>query len=36
VAIVRGGECDESVFAGDPPEHMVSRLEELAGLLGVA
>jgi len=36
VAIVRGGECDESVFAGDPPEHMVSRLEELAGLIRVA
>ena len=36
VAIVRGGECDESVFAGDPPEHMVSRLEELADLIRVA
>lgn len=33
VAIVRGGECDESVFAGDPPEHMVSGLEELAALI---
>jgi len=33
VAIVRGGECDESEFAGDPPEYMVSRLEELAGLI---
>ena len=33
VAIVRGGECDESVFAADPPDHMVSRLEELAGLI---
>jgi phosphoglycolate phosphatase len=36
VAIVRGGECDESVFAGDPPEHMVSRLRELDGLIGAA
>jgi len=36
VAIVRGGECEEAVFADDPPEHMVSRLEELAGLLGIA
>ena len=36
VAIVRGGECDESVFAGDPPEHMVSRLDELAGLIRLA
>lgn len=33
VAIVRGGECDETAFAGDPPDHMVSRLEELAGLI---
>jgi len=36
VAIVRGGECEESAFADDPPEHMVSRLEELAGLIGAA
>jgi phosphoglycolate phosphatase-like HAD superfamily hydrolase len=36
VAIVRGGECEESVFADDPPEHMVSRLGELAGLIGTA
>lgn len=36
VAIVRGGECDESAFAGDPPDHMLSRLEHLAGLIRVA
>ncbi len=36
VAIVRGGESEESVFAGDPPDYMVSRLEELAGLIRVA
>lgn len=33
VAIIRGGECDESVFAANPPDHMVSQLDELPGLL---
>ena len=36
VAIVRGGECDESAFADHPPDYVVSRLEELAGLIGAA
>ena len=36
VAIVRGGECDEAAFADAPPDHMVARLEELAGLVRVA
>jgi len=36
VAIVRGGECDESAFADDPPDYVVSRLQVLAGLIGVA
>jgi phosphoglycolate phosphatase len=36
VAIVRGGECEESAFAGDAPDHRVSRLEELAALIRVA
>jgi len=36
VAIVRGGECDESAFADDPPDHVLSRLNELAGLIAVA
>jgi phosphoglycolate phosphatase-like HAD superfamily hydrolase len=33
VAIVRGGECVESDFAALPPDHFVSRLEEIAGLI---
>lgn len=33
VAIVRGGECVESDFAALPPDWMVSRLEEIAGLV---
>lgn len=32
VAIIRGGECVESDFAEDPPDFMISRLDELAGL----
>ena len=36
VAIVRGGECDESVFAGDPPDYMLSGLGELAALITAA
>lgn len=32
VAIIRGGECVESDFAGDPPDFMISQLDELAGL----
>ena len=34
VAILRGGECDEAAFAADPPEHLISRLDALAGWLG--
>jgi phosphoglycolate phosphatase len=34
VAIIRGGECDESAFASLPPDHFVSRLDEVAGLVG--
>ena len=33
VAIIRGGECVESDFAGDPPDFMISQLDELAGLV---
>ena len=29
VAIIRGGECDESAFADAPPDHMISQLNEL-------
>jgi len=31
VAIIRGGECDEAAFSDAPPDHMISRLNELAG-----
>lgn len=34
VAIVRGGECDAAAFADHPPDHVISRLEELAGWVG--
>jgi len=34
VAIIRGGECDERAFADTPPDYMVSRLDELARLIG--
>ena len=34
VAIVRGGECDESAFTALPPDHFVSRLDEIAALAG--
>ena len=30
VAIIRGGECEESAFADAPPDHMISQLNELA------
>ncbi|MBX3648652.1 MAG: HAD family hydrolase [Rhodocyclaceae bacterium] len=33
VAIIRGGECVESDFAADPPDFMISQLDELAGLI---
>jgi phosphoglycolate phosphatase len=33
VAIIRGGECDEAAFADAPPDHLISRLNELAVLL---
>lgn len=29
VAIIRGGECDETAFADAPPDHLISQLEEL-------
>ncbi len=29
VAIIRGGECEDSVFADTPPDHMISQLNEL-------
>ena len=29
VAIIRGGECEESDFAGAPPDHMISQLSDL-------
>jgi phosphoglycolate phosphatase-like HAD superfamily hydrolase len=32
VAIIHGGEAQESAFAAAPPDWMVSRLEEIAGL----
>lgn len=33
VVIIRGGEGDESMFADHPPDHMISRLDELIELL---
>ncbi|MCF8178558.1 MAG: HAD family hydrolase [Sulfuritalea sp.] len=36
VAIIRGGECDESVFDSNPPDHLISQLDELIGLLARA
>jgi len=36
VAIIRDGENDESAFAGNPPDHMISQLHELAALLRLA
>lgn len=33
VAVIRGGECDESAFVSDPPDHLVSHLGEIEGLL---
>lgn len=36
VAIIRGGECVEADFAADPPDFMISRLDELAGLIAGA
>ncbi len=33
VAIIRGGECAASAFADLPPDHFISRLDEIAGLL---
>lgn len=33
VAIIRGGECVEADFAALPPDHFVSRLDEIAGLV---
>lgn len=33
VAIVRGGECDETAFADIPPDHWISELSELDALI---
>lgn len=33
VAIIRGGECDESAFAELPPDFLVSQLDEVATLV---
>ena len=33
VAIIRGGECDETAFADVPPDHMISQLNELVGTI---
>lgn len=33
VAIIRGGECVDSDFSAQPPDCMVSRLDEIAGLV---
>ena len=33
VAIIRGGECLESAFINDPPDHMISSLGELVALV---
>lgn len=33
VAIIRGGECDETAFANSPPDHMISLLHELVELI---
>jgi HAD superfamily hydrolase (TIGR01509 family) len=35
VAIIRGGECAEAEFAALPPDHMISQLDEIAGLVGI-
>lgn len=32
VAIIRGGECEETVFDSNPPDYMISQLDELVGL----
>lgn len=34
VAIVRGGECEASEFDALPPDHLVSRLDEVSALAG--
>ncbi|MCZ2421313.1 MAG: HAD family hydrolase [Burkholderiales bacterium] len=34
VAVIRGGECDEAAFAALQPDYWVSRLDEVAALLG--
>jgi len=33
VAIIRNGECEEAAFADEPPDHMISTLEELGELV---
>ena len=34
VAVIRGGECGETAFDDAPPDYMISRLDELAKLIG--
>ena len=36
VAIIRGGECLESAFADEPPDHMISNLVEIVELVSAA
>jgi len=36
VAVIRGGECDETAFADASPDHMLSRLDDLAKLVRLA
>ncbi|MBE0615273.1 MAG: HAD family hydrolase [Burkholderiales bacterium] len=33
VAIIRGGECDETAFADIPPSYVISQLDELVALI---
>ena len=33
VTIIRGGECDDGAFADNPPDHMISQLDELVELV---
>jgi phosphoglycolate phosphatase len=36
VAVIRGGECEETAFADAPPDHVISRLDDLTELIQVA
>ncbi|HMM51710.1 MAG TPA: HAD family hydrolase [Burkholderiaceae bacterium] len=33
VAIIRGGECEEAAFASLPPDHLISRFDEVSALI---